>query len=161
MPRLVTIGPSHYCEKARWGLDRAGIRYDEEAHVPIFHYGASLVRHGQRSTPILVTPHGTLRDSTDILRHADKFVGASERLFPTDQPLLDEVLNLEDLFDRRLGPATRRLAYFHVIDDAHALQFDRGSQEQAECLRVLSCRDPEQPTNVDGTALQKLGHGKA
>jgi len=28
--RLVTIGPSHYCEKARSALDFFGINYDEE-----------------------------------------------------------------------------------------------------------------------------------
>jgi glutathione S-transferase len=121
-PRLVTIGPSHYCEKARWALDRAGIEYVEEAHAPILHYAATLVRHGQRTTPILVTPHGTIRDSTDILHHADKFVDASRRLFPADEPARGEVLELEDLFDRKLGPATRRLAYFYVIDDAPELR---------------------------------------
>jgi glutathione S-transferase len=73
-------------------------------------------------TPILVTPHGTIRDSTNILRHADKFVEASRRLFPTDEPARREVEELEDLFDRRLGPATRRLAYFYVLDDAVELR---------------------------------------
>jgi len=136
-PRLVTIGPSHYCEKARWALERAGIEYDEEAHVPIFHYAASLGRHGQRTTPLLVTPHGTLRDSTDVLRHADKFVDASERLFPMDQPLLDEVVALEDLFDRKLGPATRRLAYFHVIDDARAMREMFGARVPASERALL------------------------
>jgi len=27
--RLITIGPSHYCEKARSALDFFGINYDE------------------------------------------------------------------------------------------------------------------------------------
>jgi glutathione S-transferase len=65
----------------------------------------------------LVTPHGTIGDSTDILRHADKFVDASRRLFPTEEPARSEVEQAVRLFDRRLGPATRRLAYFHVLDD--------------------------------------------
>ena len=26
-PKLVTIPISHFCEKARWALDRAGVRY--------------------------------------------------------------------------------------------------------------------------------------
>ena len=116
-PHLVTIGPSHYCEKARWALERAGVDYIENAHAPVLHYGATLLRHGQRTTPLLVTPHGTIRDSTAILRHADKFVPEDQRLFPADQEALADVEALEELFDRRLGPATRRLAYFHVIDD--------------------------------------------
>jgi glutathione S-transferase len=121
-PHLVTIGPSHYCEKARWALERAGIEYVERAHAPVLHYGATILRHGQRTTPILVTPHGTIRDSTDILVHADKFVPEARRLFPTEEPLRREVEELEDMFDRRLGPATRRLAYFHVIGDVGQLR---------------------------------------
>jgi len=116
-PRLITIGVSHYCEKARWALDRAGVAYVEEAHAPVLHYAATLPMHRQRTTPLLVTPHGTVRDSTDILRHADRFVPEAERLFPSDPALLAEVEELEELFDRRLGPATRRVAYHHVIDD--------------------------------------------
>ena len=50
-PRLITIGPSHYCEKARWALERAGIEYVEHAHAPILHYAATLVLRGQRTTP--------------------------------------------------------------------------------------------------------------
>jgi glutathione S-transferase len=121
-PRLVTIGPSHYCEKARWALERAGIEYVEDAHAPVLHYGATLLRHGQRTTPLLVTPHGTVRDSTAILRHADKFVPEGERLFPSDPAACAEVEALVELFDRRLGPATRRLAYFYVIDDVPKLR---------------------------------------
>jgi glutathione S-transferase len=121
-PRLITIGPSHYCEKARWALERAGVAYVEECHAPVLHYAATLVRHGQRTTPILVTPHGTIHDSTNILRHADKFVDAGRRLFPEEEPARSEVAELVDRFDRRLGPATRRLAYFHVLDDSTELR---------------------------------------
>src|SRR5262249_20827387 len=110
-PHLVTIGPSHYCEKARWALERAGIEYVENAHAPVLHYGATLFRHLQRTTPILVTPHGTIKDSTAILRHADKFVPEDRRLFPSDPDVCADVEALEEMFDRRLGPATRRLAY--------------------------------------------------
>ncbi|MCW3023116.1 MAG: Glutathione S-transferase family protein, partial [Conexibacter sp.] len=33
-PILVTIPISHYCEKARWALDRAGVAYEERRHLP-------------------------------------------------------------------------------------------------------------------------------
>ncbi len=141
-PRLATIGPSHYCEKARWGLERARIGFVEEAHVPVFHYAASLVRHGQRTTPLLITPHGTMRDSTDILRHADKFVEATERLFPMDPALLSEVDAWEDIFDRKLGPATRRLAYFHIIDDAEAMRGTLGARVPATERALLGATLP-------------------
>jgi glutathione S-transferase len=121
-PRLVTIGPSHYCEKARWALERAGIEYVEHAHAPVLHYGATLLLHLQRTTPILVTPHGSIKDSTAILRHADKFVPDDRRLFPSDPEACAEVEALEEMFDRSLGPATRRVAYFHVLSDVPKLR---------------------------------------
>ena len=30
---LITIPISHFCEKARWALERAGLPYREERHV--------------------------------------------------------------------------------------------------------------------------------
>jgi len=116
-PKLITIGLSHYCEKARWGLDRADVGYIEESYPPILHYLATLPRFRQRTTPILVTPHGTLHDSTSILRHADKFLSEPDRLFPSDPSDLAEVERWVELFDQKLGPATRRLAYFYLLDD--------------------------------------------
>jgi len=35
--RLITSSASHHCEKARWALDLAGIKYPEDAHVSGFH----------------------------------------------------------------------------------------------------------------------------
>ena len=35
--RLITIGASHYCEKARWAVERAGLPFREEFHPPVFH----------------------------------------------------------------------------------------------------------------------------
>ena len=35
--RLITIPISHYCEKARWALERAGLPYREERHVQGIH----------------------------------------------------------------------------------------------------------------------------
>ncbi|KAB2898840.1 MAG: glutathione S-transferase family protein [Kofleriaceae bacterium] len=116
-PRLITIAFSHYCEKARWALDRADIDYVEDAHLPLFSY-LPLVRAGaKRTAPALVTDDGTvLVDSTDILRWCDAH-GRAEPLFP---PGDDEVVALKEEFDRHLGPATRRLGYFYLLKDKRA-----------------------------------------
>jgi len=37
VPRLITIPINHFCEKARWALDRAAIAYREERHVQGIH----------------------------------------------------------------------------------------------------------------------------
>jgi glutathione S-transferase len=120
-PRLVTIGVSHYCEKARWGLERANIPFTEETHAPLLHAPFAYAHGKQRTTPILVTPHGTVCESTDILKHADLNLEEKQRLFPSEPALLREVQELETLFDEKLGPATRRLTYFYLLDTPRLL----------------------------------------
>ena len=55
MLRLITIPISHYCEKARWALDRAGIAYREERHVQLVHRVAARRAGGGSTVPVLVT----------------------------------------------------------------------------------------------------------
>ncbi len=111
MPRLVTIPFSHYCDKARWGLDRAQIAYVEEGHLPLFAWLPALRAGRARTVPTLATDAGAITDSTAILRWCDRH-GRAEPLFPAGEP---EVVELEELFDRRYGPHTRRLAYHHLL----------------------------------------------
>lgn len=111
--RFITIRFSHYCEKARWALDSAGLTYREESHVPIFSWAATFGARGRRTVPVLVTPERTLSDSTDILHWVDA-QGVAPPLFPTGEAGA-EVARWEELFDKRVGPATRRLIYFHLM----------------------------------------------
>jgi glutathione S-transferase len=116
--RLISIPFSHYCEKARWALDRRGIAFVEEGHLPILHTRATKPAGG-RSTPLLVVAGGpTLTDSTDILRWADDVGTRGERLFPVGDP---DASTLEDRFDEVLGPHARRLGYFFLLDHDPAL----------------------------------------
>lgn len=41
-PRLITVGFSHFCEKARWALDHSPLQYYEEKHGPALHLAATL-----------------------------------------------------------------------------------------------------------------------
>ncbi|HEU4533735.1 MAG TPA: glutathione S-transferase family protein [Polyangiaceae bacterium] len=116
-PRLITIGFSHYCEKARWALDRAAIDYVEDAHVPIFHARAALRAGSKRTVPALQAGGRLLSESSDIVRFADESLPADRRLFPDDGALRAEVEGLVAEFDRTLGPATRRAAYFPLLKD--------------------------------------------
>ncbi len=113
--RLITIGFSHYCEKARWALDRTALEYREDHHVPLFHWRASFGAGGKRTVPVLATPGRVLSDSNEILRFADEHLPAERRLFPEDQGQRAEVLALVADFDRGLGPAVRRWLYFHLL----------------------------------------------
>ncbi|WP_437806764.1 glutathione S-transferase family protein [Sorangium sp. So ce1078] len=119
--RLITIPFSHYCEKARWALDRAGVPYREDAYLPLAHALPSLRAGGRRSVPVLVTRAGALSDSTDILRYADAFVPSEHALFFGEPDARRaEIEALEERFDRELGPAARRVAYFHLLPDEEA-----------------------------------------
>jgi len=113
--RLITIGPSHYCEKARWALDFFGVDYDEEKHPPMIHWAWSLPSGGGRTMPILKTTDRVIGDSTAILQFLDSEHGNDKRLYPADDGLRAEVEYLEDRFDIRLGPHTRRVVYFHLL----------------------------------------------
>jgi glutathione S-transferase len=109
---LITIPLSHYCEKARWALERAQVAFVEDGHLPIYSYLALRRAGAGRTVPALVTDGGeVVADSTDILRWCDAH-GAAEALAPAELPAAAE---LEDDFDRHLGPAARRLAYFHLL----------------------------------------------
>jgi len=115
--RLITIPPSHYCEKARWALEYAGIPYREEGHPPLLHRLATKMGRGGRTTPVLVAGNRVLPDSTDILQYIDVEHADGWRPYPTDSQLRVEAEELEEVFDTRLGPHTRRLAYYHLLQD--------------------------------------------
>ncbi|HHH10636.1 MAG TPA: glutathione S-transferase [Sorangium sp.] len=111
--RLITIPISHYCEKARWGLERAGIPYQEEPHLQLFHYLPAW-RYGRGYTlPLLIHSGGILTDSSDILLWVDARYGGQPRLYP--DRLRHQVLALSRQFDEQLGPASRMLMYRHML----------------------------------------------
>jgi glutathione S-transferase len=106
-PRLITIPISHYCEKARWALERAGLPYREEPHLQAIHW-AHVWRAGRgRTAPVLVTEEVVLTESADILRWVD--ARSELRLYPP------EAAALEARFDDELGPHGRRWMYHRIL----------------------------------------------
>lgn len=112
--RLLTIGPSHYCEKARWALERARVPFVEEVHLPILHWPHVLRAASSRTVPALVGPGVRLRESRDIVRFADELLPTDARLYPEGDDGR-EVARLEAWFDADLGPLVRRLAYCFIV----------------------------------------------
>ncbi len=108
---LITIPISHYCEKARWALDRAGIPYVEEAHLQLVHWLAVRRAGGGRTVPVLVCGDRVLADSADIVDEADAEAPPDRRLYPDDPGAASEVRALERDFDTNLGPDGRRWMY--------------------------------------------------
>lgn len=127
MLRLITIPISHYCEKARWALDRAGIGYREERHVQFVHRIAARRAGGGSTVPVLVTDGSVLRESSEILRWVDERTPQERRLFPAESrsAACAEVNALCGRFDDQLGPTGRRLIYVHVLEQRRlALSFN-------------------------------------
>ncbi|MEO7091968.1 MAG: glutathione S-transferase family protein [Polyangiales bacterium] len=110
--RLITIPFSHYCEKARWALDRCNVTYEEDGHLPLFHYLANRRAGASRTVPVVVDGDRLITDSTDIVAWADARKPGT--LIPTGDKRA-EALAFEDELDHKLGPATRRWAYFHLM----------------------------------------------
>lgn len=118
VPRLIIIAPSHFCEKARWGLERYSVSFHVEAHAPGFHKRAV---KGKGSTPCLIFPDGTYRDdSTLILRWIDEQPSSAgkPKLFPAD---CEAAVAAEcALYDAGLGVDARSVVYAHILDSNSA-----------------------------------------
>src|SRR3954451_24864209 len=103
-PRLITIPISHYCEKARWALERAGIAYREEPHLQAIHW-AHVWRAGRgRTAPVLVTADEVLTETAHIVRWAEPSLSAD----PAARAL-------EAWLDAELGPHARRWMYHRIL----------------------------------------------
>lgn len=123
--RLITIPISHYCEKARWALERAGIPYREERHVQGVHQIVAWRAGGKITVPVLVTADGVIGESTEILAWVDERTPPERRLFPAEAVARDEVACLCRRLDEGLGPRGRRLMYIHMLADPKlALRFN-------------------------------------
>ncbi|MFT6397739.1 MAG: glutathione S-transferase [Bradymonadia bacterium] len=125
MNRLISIKFSHYNEKARWALDRCGIPFVEEPHLPVTHMPfarAAAAGHGKAdkisspySTPVLVTETGPITDSTAIVAWASEHPNSEYDLMPAE--LMSEIQPLDRLFSEKFGAHTRRIAYHYCLQD--------------------------------------------
>jgi glutathione S-transferase len=108
---LLTIPISHYCEKARWALERVGVAYRERPHIQALHRVATLRAGGGLTVPVFVCGDGVLGDSGDILAWADAQAEPGRALYPEDPDRAAEVRLLEADFNAGLGPHSRRWLY--------------------------------------------------
>ncbi|HEX2726530.1 MAG TPA: glutathione S-transferase N-terminal domain-containing protein [Beijerinckiaceae bacterium] len=126
LPRLIVLPPSHYCERARWGLDYAGVAYTEErwavgCHVPLARRIAPAT-----TLPILVADNAVIQGSGRILDWAGV-------------PGVDA--ELEERFDRRIGVLVRQYIYAATLSDSLSgvrdALLDGVSAAQARLSRVM------------------------
>ena len=107
----ITIPISHYCEKARWALDRTGVGFVEQPHLQLIHWLAARRAGGGTTVPVLVCGDRVLADSADIVDEADAKAPQGQRLYPEDPGAAAEVRALQRDFDANLGSHGRRWMY--------------------------------------------------
>jgi glutathione S-transferase len=119
--RLVTIPISHFCEKARWALDRAGVDYVERPHLQLIHIAAARLAGGGRTVPVFVTAEGTvLAESSAIVRWADTQVELDQRLYPEGE-VGAQAAALEASLDQGFGVDGRLWMYHQTLPVVHDL----------------------------------------
>lgn len=136
-PRLLTIPISHYGERARWALDRAGVRYDETHHLQGFSWVPARWHGGGVTLPVLLTADGVIADSRAIVRWADRRAASS--LLPTS--LRAEIEPLEDRLAGAFGVAARLETYGVMLPELRTFsRWNEGAAPrwQAALLRALS-----------------------
>ncbi len=113
-PHLISIAPSHYCEKSRWALSLAQIEFTESRHTPFFHVPAVKKAGGTRTTPTLQLAEDTLTDSTDITEWIAHHPNRKWNPYGQDEHH-KRVKELEIEFGRKLGVLTRLIAYQDLL----------------------------------------------
>jgi glutathione S-transferase len=117
-PTLWQIDISHYAEKARWALEHKGIDHVRRSTMPGIHIPVALVltRGGQPTLPVLQLDGRTIGDSTEIIA-ALEAAYPEPPLYPLDAEERARALELEEWFDENLGPHSRLLPFYELIQE--------------------------------------------
>lgn len=117
-PTLWQIDISHYSEKARWALEYKGVDHVRRSPLPGTHIpvALALTRGAQPTVPILQLEGRTIGDSTEIIAALESNY-PDPPLYPIDAEERARALELEDWFDENLGPHTRLLPFYELIQE--------------------------------------------
>ena len=107
---LYTFAPSHYCEKARWALDRSGLLFREVTWAPGLHVALARRLAARTTVPIFRTGGLCIQGSSAILDWIEAW-GAASWANPEDETSKSEIARAEAHADAVIGVAVRRLVY--------------------------------------------------
>lgn len=117
-PVLWQIEISHYAEKARWALDHKEVDHVRRSPLPGTHIPIALflTRGAHATVPVLGMDGRAIGDSTAIIAALDaKYL--DRPLYPSKPDERSRALELEDWFDENLGPHTRLLPFYELIQE--------------------------------------------
>jgi glutathione S-transferase len=117
-PVLWQLEVSHYSEKVRWALDYKEVSHLRRSplpgtHIPIAFF---LTRGAHPTVPVLELDGRVIGDSTEIIAALDaKYL--DRPLYPSKPEERARALELEEWFDENLGPHTRLLPFYELIQE--------------------------------------------
>jgi len=110
---LIQFVYSHYNEKVRWALDYKGVPHRRTSLLPGPHASKVKKLTGQSQVPVL-------RMGTEIVAGSARIIDEIERrfpqppLYPRDEAIGRQALEIQSHFDDEVGPAVRR-AFFSLV----------------------------------------------
>jgi glutathione S-transferase len=117
-PTLWQLDISHYSEKVRWALEYKEIDHSRRSALPGTHIPIALflTRGSQPTVPILTIDGQAIGDSTAILSALEARY-PDPPLYPIDAEQRARAVELEEYFDEELGPHTRLLPFYELIQE--------------------------------------------
>ncbi len=106
MRTLYQFPLSHYCEKARWLLDRKELDFVAQNLMPGVHRAFTRMKTGQNSLPVLKDGERWIAGSTNIALYLDE-IYPEHQLLSADQHLREQALAI-DAVSNELGQHVRR-----------------------------------------------------
>jgi glutathione S-transferase len=117
LPVLWQLELSHYNEKVRWALDYKRIPHVRRSLLPGVHVvvAGRLTGGRVKTTPVLTLDGRSIGDSTPIIAALEQR-WPQPPLYPEDPNQRVRALELEEYFDRELGPHVRRAIYYELLE---------------------------------------------
>jgi glutathione S-transferase len=117
-PTLWQIDISHYAEKVRWALEYKRVDHVRRSLLPGTHIPVALflTRGSQPTVPVLTMDGRAIGDSTEIIAALEAKY-PDPPLYPLEAEERARAVELEDWFDENLGPHTRLLPFYELIQE--------------------------------------------
>lgn len=162
MIKLYQFPLSHFCEKARWALERKKIPFKIKNLLPGLHIKPMKKKAGASHLPVLTDGKVVVQGSSAIIDYLD----ATYPRFgvtPENEQLREQAKHWEAMCDEKIGPSVRVLAYSILLEERELLipMFTSGSPFYAPFImnkifpKVRAALKKHLPVNDESVAAAK------
>lgn len=126
---------SHFNEKARWALDWKAVPHERVSYLPGPHMKAMRKLSGQSSVPVLQIDGTVVAGSAAILDALEER-WPEPALYPAEPVARQKALEIQQHFDKVIGPAVRAAVYADLLPESFFLGglFSAGKPEPLRFL---------------------------